>query len=278
MRKTLFLSVALLTAAAGPALAQANSHSLEVSYTLSFWGVHFGQLQYSEILKGNAYSARAHFETGGAVGFVWKSIIDGTADGNLDAHHVSPSLYDSYSRYRDHPLQRVKLTYANDDPSVFFDPPIELTRFPVSKEEQKDAVDPMSALIGILMGASADSHAPCGTGAQIFDGRRRYDVKFSYVKDEKLSLDSGLQANAHLCELHFVPIAGYPQRLVMERRDPPKMFADFIEIAETGTPNGRYVVPAKVWADLSLGTASATLDAITMQPPTMAARADGAVP
>jgi hypothetical protein len=55
----------------------------------------------------------------------------------------------------------------------------------------------------------------------------------------------------------------------MDRRDPPKMFADFIDLAETGTPNGRYVMPVKVWAELSLGTVTATMDTI---------RVDGAVP
>jgi hypothetical protein len=177
---------------------------------------------------------------------------------------VSPAAYESYSRYRDHPLQRVKLTYADNGPSVLFDPPIDPIRFPVPKDQQKVAMDPMSALISMLMGANAAPKTPCGTGAQVFDGRRRYDVTFTYLKDEKLSLGP-YQGSGHLCELHFVPIAGYPQRLIMERRDPPKMFADFVDVAETGTPNGRYVVPVKVWAELSLCTVTATLDSLKLE-------------
>lgn len=261
MRKILHLCVALAAVEAAPALADPVPRSLEASYTISFWDVGFGHLQYADTLTGDNYSARAHFETQGMLGFFWKSIIDASASGGVGAHGVSPALYDSHSRYRDRPLQEVKLTYQNNDPSAFFDPPVDLIRFPVAREDRKNAIDPMSALVAMLTAANADAKSPCGTGAQVFDGRRRYDVQFLYVKDESLSLDH-YQGSAHLCELHFVPIAGYPQRLVMQRRDPPKMFADFVDVPETGTPNGRYVLPVKVWAELSLGTVKATLDTI----------------
>ena len=274
MRKAPLLLLALL--AGTPALAEPTTRTLDVSYSLSFWGVTFGHIQYSNALKSDSYAAKAHFETQGMVGFFWKSLIDATAIGGVGARSISPNLYDSYSRYRDRPIQQVKLTYAGDGMSVLFDPPVDLIRFPVTREEQKGAMDPMSALISMLVGTSAAPKTPCGTGAQVFDGRRRYDVQFTYVKDEKLSLDHGLyQGSAHLCELRFVPIAGYPQRLIMDRRDPPKMFADFMDVAETGAPNGRYVVPVKVWAELSLGTVTATLDTIRMDgevPPNMTAK------
>ena len=263
MRKTPLLLLALLTGT--PAWAQPAPRTLDVSYSLSFWGITFGHIQYSNALKGDSYDAKAHFETQGMVGFFWKSLIDATAEGGVGARGISPAIYDSYSRTRDRPVQQVKLTYAGDGASVLFDPPVDLIRFPVTREQQKGAIDPMSALISMLAGTSATPKTPCGTGAQVFDGRRRYDVQFTYVKDEKLSLDHGLyQGNAHLCELRFIPIAGYPQRLIMDRRDPPKMYADFVDLAESGTPNGRYVVPVKVWAELSLGTVTATLDTIGM--------------
>ncbi len=51
----------------------------------------------------------------------------------------------------------------------------------------------------------------------------------------------------------------------MERRDPPKMFADFAEVPETGTSNRRYVVPVKAWAELSLGTVTAMLDSLKLE-------------
>ncbi len=107
MRKIPCLLVMLLAAA--PAWADpAPPRTLEASCSLSFWDVNFGHIQYADTLKGNSYSASAHFETAGMLGFFWKSVIDATADGGVDAHAVSPALYDSYSRTRDRPLQQVK--------------------------------------------------------------------------------------------------------------------------------------------------------------------------
>jgi hypothetical protein len=37
------------------------------------------------------------------------------------------------------------------------------------------------------------------------------------------------------------------------------------DVAETGAPNGRYVVPVKIWAELSLGTVTATLDSLKLE-------------
>jgi Protein of unknown function (DUF3108) len=258
----------LMLFAVTPALADPAPAGLDVSYSLSFWGIDFGHVQYAATLKSQTYTARAHFETDGAVGFLWKSLIDATAEGALGAHGASPALYDSYSHYRDRPVQRVKISYANGEPSVLFDPIMDLSRFPVSKEQAKDAADPMSALITVLTGAGVTAKAPCGADVQVFDGRRRYAVTFAYVKDEQLDIGHGREAKA-LCELHFVLIAGYPQRLIMEGREPPKMYADFVAMPEAAAPGGRYIVPVKVWAELGWGTVTATLDTI---------RLDNAVP
>ncbi|HUO02642.1 MAG TPA: DUF3108 domain-containing protein, partial [Rhizomicrobium sp.] len=198
--------------ASTPAFGEALPRNLDVSYSLTFWGITFGHIQYSDTLKGDAYAAQAHFETQGVVGFFWKSLIDAVANGTVTARAISPALYDSHSRTRDRPVQRVKIDYDNGDQSIFFDPPVDPIRFPVTREQREGAIDPMSGLISMLMGASAAPKTPCGAGVQVFDGRRRYDVRFTYVKDEMLSPNSG---NAHLCALHFVPMAGYPQRLIM---------------------------------------------------------------
>ena len=261
MGKPFFLVMLLLAATPALAVPAPKTSTVDVTYSLAFWDIPFGHMQYRDALTANSYAARAHFETQGMVGFFWRSVIDATADGELQPHAVWPALYDSYSRYRDHPLQRVKLTFANDDPDVFTDPKVDLSKYPVPKDQQKDTLDPMSALTSILVGANAGKAQPCGQGAQIFDGRRRYDIRLSYVKDEPVALENGFHATAHLCELYFVPIAGYPQQMV-KRRDPPRMFADFVELEAPLAPNGRYVVPVKLWSELSLGTVTATLDTI----------------
>ena len=119
------------------------SSSLNVGYTMAFWSIPFGHTTYTGTLSANAYSAKAHFETSGVVGFFWKSVIDATVNGAIGAHSISPALYDSYSRDRDKQMQRVKVTFENDDPATFADPAYDTTKYPVTEAQKKGAVDPM---------------------------------------------------------------------------------------------------------------------------------------
>jgi ABC-type nitrate/sulfonate/bicarbonate transport system substrate-binding protein len=76
MRKAPFLLLMLL--AGTPAFAQAAPRTLNARYTPSFWA------SASPI----QYAAEAHFETQG-MAFFWKSIVNATANGGVNAHGVS---------------------------------------------------------------------------------------------------------------------------------------------------------------------------------------------
>jgi hypothetical protein len=237
--------------------------TLEVSYHIAFWNIPIGHTDYEGTLGASTYSARAHFETGGVVGVFWKSVVDATVSGDIGPHSISPATYDSHSQNHNRPPQQVKVTFQNDDPTTFADPPYDTEKYPVSEAQKKGAVDPMSAITSIFSGANADDEHPCGNGAQVFDGRRRFDVRLTYVKDEVVQLGNGLfNGTAHLCALHYEAIAGYPQRDAMAWQASPSMFADVIAVPAPDTPGGRYIIPIKLWSVRSLGTMTVTLDSI----------------
>jgi hypothetical protein len=240
-----------------------TSSAFHVSYNIAFWNIPIGHTDYDGALGANTYSAKAHFETGGVVGIFWKSFVDATVNGSIGPHSISPATYDSHSQNHNRPLQQVKVTFQNDDPITFADPPYDTKKYPVSEAQKKGTVDPMSAITSIFSGTNADDEHPCGNGAQVFDGRRRYNVRLTYVKDEVVELGDGLfNGTAHLCELHYEAIAGYPQSDAMAWQTSPKMFADFIAVSAPDAPGGRYVVPIKLWSVRSLGTMTVTLDSI----------------
>lgn len=242
---------------ATPALA-ADTGTLNVGYTIAFWAIPFGHTDYEAKFAGGAYDAKSHFETSGVVSFFWNSKIDANANGKIGEHSIAPALYDSYSTDHRSKLQRVKLTYDKDLPVVFAEPAYNATKYPVTDEQKKNTVDPMSAITTILSGVKADTKSPCGTAVQVFDGKRRYDVVFSYVKDEPLKLDNGLyNGNAHQCMVHYNEIAGYKQKIIAEGKNLPPMYADFIDVS--GGPSGHYVIAAKLWAATGWGTVTAEL-------------------
>lgn len=257
-------------AIAHPAIANAQTPRLEAAYSVAFWGISFGHTNYDGKIGDGAYSAKMHFETSGIVSVFWNSKIDATVDGHIAAHSISPSLYDSYSTDHNSKLQRVKVAFNGDMPSTTAEPPYNTTKYPVTDEQKKGAIDPMSAITSIISGVKADEKNPCGTGVQVFDGRRRYDVMFTYVKDEPVKMPNGVfNGTAHLCQIHYNQIAGYKQKIVKEGKALPPMFVDFADVPAKDAPNGHFVVAIKLWSALSWGTVTATLDGI---------KVDGAAP
>lgn len=247
---------------AGPAAGDSAlaTNTVSVEYTISFWDIPFGHTKYDGTISDKSYTAKAHFETSGIVGVLWKSVIDATAQGDIIGHSVAPEVYDSYARNRDKPLQRVKVTFERDDPATFADPPYDMTTYPVTDEQKKDAVDPMSAATSLLIGQEADAKHPCGTGVKVFDGRRRYDVALQYIKDEPIKLKP-FAGPAHLCRIYFRHIAGYRQEIIAQDKDFPPMYGYFADV-HAAVPNRHYVIAVQLWSARLLGRVTVTLDTI----------------
>jgi len=270
--KTFSTSLALLAALSIPAVAHAPTRvadiapqagTLSLAYSIAFWGIPFGQTNYDGRFGDGAYSAKSHFQTSGIVSVFWNAIIDATANGRITQHQLVPSEYDSYYRRSEDKKERVKVTFTGSGATTFADPPYNTAQFPVTDEQKREAVDPMSAVTLILAGVKADAANPCGTVAPVFDGRRRYDITFTYVKDEPVKLTNGLfNGRAHLCELHYNQIAGFKPKILKEGKAFPPMYADFADIPGSGGPSGHYVVALKLWSALSFGTVSAELTAL----------------
>jgi hypothetical protein len=263
--KKLGTSLALLAALSVPAAAQGPAKvadlgpgTLSLAYSIAFWGIPFGQTNYDGHFSDAGYSAKSHFETSGIVSVFWNAIIDATANGRITPHGLAPNEYDSYYRRSETKKERVKVTFANGDATTFADPPYNATQWPVTADQKRDAVDPMSAVTLILAGVKADAANPCGTVAPVFDGRRRYDITFRYVKDEPVKLANGLyNGRAHLCELHYNQIAGFKPKILKEGKAFPPMYADFADVP--GGAGGHYVVALKLWSAMAWGTVTADL-------------------
>jgi hypothetical protein len=269
LRRVLFAAIAAGLFAA-PAAAADAGNALGVGYTIAFWGIPFGQTHYDGKVTPQSYTAKMHFETSGVVSLFWKSKIDATVNGRIGERTIAPAVYDSYSQDRDKPVQRVKVTFDKSVPETLAQPPYNTTKYPVTDEQKKGALDPMSAITAILSGVRATDKNPCGTGVQVFDGRRRYDVSFTYKKDEHVKLDNRLfDGTAHLCQIHYTQIAGYKQKIVKEGKKLPDMFVYFADVPAPETPNGHYIVAVKLWASLPLGSVTATLSDL---------RVDGTLP
>jgi Protein of unknown function (DUF3108) len=233
---------------------------LGVAYSITFWGIPFGHTDFDSKFHEQTYNTSSHFETSGIVSMFWQAKIEASSNGQVAQHALQPDIYDSlYQRGADK-KERVKVSFTGADPTVEADPPYPVTEYPVTSEQKKEALDPLSAVTLILTGFKADSANPCGTVAPVFDGRRRYNIEFTYVKDEKPDVDMAVgNGKAHLCEMHYHQIAGFKPKIMKEGKAFPPIYGWFTDVASPNAPNGHYVIALKVWASTGYGTVAATL-------------------
>src|ERR1700761_4919046 len=199
--RRILLAASVAAAFALPAHAADAPGTIEVGFTVAFWAIPFGHTEYQGTFANGGYNAKSHFETSGIVSIFWNSKIDANANGQVAAHSIAPVLYDSYSTDHNSKMQRVKVTFDKDMPSTFADPAYNTTKYPVTDDQKRGAIDPMSAITSMLSGVKASDKNPGGSGVQVFDGRRRYDMDFSYIKDQPEKLSNGVYSgNVHLCQ------------------------------------------------------------------------------
>jgi len=235
--------------------------SLNVAYTISFWGIPFGETNFDSKFHDQTYNTVSHFETSGIVSMFWQATIDASSTGKYAAHNIEPGVYDSYYRRGSDKNERVKVTYSGDEPTVFADPPYNTTSYPVTAEQKKEGLDPLSAVAYILTATKVDAANPCGTLAPVFDGRRRYNITFTYLKDEQAKLSTGVyNGKAHLCQMHYNQIAGFKPKILKEGKAFPPIYGWFADIPSADSPNGHYFIALRVWASTGYGTVVAELN------------------
>jgi hypothetical protein len=95
----------------------------------------------------------------------------------------------------------------------------------------------------------------------VFDGRRRYNITFTYLKDEQAKLTTGAyKGKAHLCQMHYNQIAGFKPKIMKEGKAFPPIYGWFADIPSASAPNGRYLIALRVWASTGYGTVMAELN------------------
>jgi hypothetical protein len=227
---------------------------LEVAMTLYAGGITMGHMDLDATQRGGEYHAVSTLQTLGVVNAFWQSEIQATSTGKLGAKNFVPGLYDSFYTGKSGRKQEVSLTYEGaSPPRLYADPAYSTTGFEVKPDDTKNTLDPLSAITLIFSGLGAEAGNPCAITAPVFDGRRRYDVEVTKVKDVDVRMDSGLyQGKAMQCDVRYRQISGFRPRVLKENEKFPVIHAWFVALPSTVA--GRdYVVPVRVWAETKYG-------------------------
>ena len=266
MTSTRYAIVALILASLTMSLpvfgagGEATDHTtpastLELSYDLYVGGIPLGKVAMSARFQGTDYKAISTLETQGIVNAFWQSKIEAASNGLVRRGDVRPALYDSYSQNRNAQRRQVTLTFGPEGPrSLYSDPPYPETRYAVSEDQQRNTLDPLSAAVFLTNSVNAENAKPCEAVAPVFDGRRRYDVRLSFVRKTEVRMDNGLyRGPASVCQVRYNQVAGYQQTLVDQGKKLPDIFAWVTPIQSRTDPTRQHMLPLRVWAETEYG-------------------------
>jgi hypothetical protein len=240
--------------------------TLDISYDLYVGGIPLGKVAMSVRFQGEDYKAISTLETKGIVNAFWQAKIEAASSGRANDGRLQPSLYDSFSQNRSVERRHATLTFGPEGPkSMISDPPYGDNRYPVSEEQRKKTLDPLSAAVFLTTTSTGAEAKACDAVAPIFDGRRRYDVVFNYMKKTDVHMDNGLYSGpALVCQVQYKQIAGYQQSVIEQNRKFPKMFAWVVSAKSNTDPNRSYKVPLRVWAETDYGVVAAVASQIKL--------------
>jgi Protein of unknown function (DUF3108) len=227
---------------------------LEVAITLYAGGITMGHMDMDATLRGGEYHVVSTLQTSGVINAFWQSEIQATSSGKLGARNLMPGLYDSFYVGRSGRKQEVSLSYYGAAaPRLFAEPAYSTTGFEVKQDDTKNTMDPLSAITFIFSGLGAQSGNPCATTAPVFDGRRRYDIELTRIKDVDVRMDSGLyQGKALQCDVRYHQLAGFRPRVLKDNEKFPLIHAWFVSLPSP-VAGLDYVVPVRIWAETKYG-------------------------
>ena len=263
------LTGALLALAPQAAFAQGR---LDAQYEATLAGIPVGKGAWTIEIGDDTFSASAQ---GGTAGLL-KAFSGGSGSGASVGRIVNGALVASNytaTTTTQKKSETIRISLANGGVKEFSidpAPPVDPDRIPVLEAHRKGVLDPMTgSMLRVPGNAELLSPDSCRTGAGIFDGRLRYDLKLDYKRMETVKAERGYHGPALVCAIYFTPVAGYiPDRpvikyLATERR---------IEIAFVPIAGTRILVPFRMSIPTPLGLAmlEATSFVTSAMPPRVA--------
>jgi hypothetical protein len=228
---------------------------LEAQYDASLAGIVVGKGAWNIEIGDDSYAAAASGGTTGLLKTIANGSGTGQAQGRIVAGALVPQAYHA-STTTSKKSESIHITLANGNVKEFGiepEPPVDADRIPVTDAHKKGVFDPMtSSLLRVPGTGDPVSPEACRSGAAVFDGRMRYDLKLDFKRMETIKADKGYYGPAVVCSVFFTPVSGYiPDRPVIKYLAGQRN----IEIAFAPIVGTRILVPFRMVIPTPLGTA-----------------------
>jgi hypothetical protein len=243
---------ACLLLAAPSAFAQGK---LDARYEATLAGIPVGKGVWTIDIADDSFSAAA---AGGTSGLL-KAFAGGSGTGAAQGRVVNGALVSSnYSATTttSKKSEAIRIVLSNGNVKEYAiepEPPVDPDRLPVTDAHRRGVYDPMTGSM-LRVPGSGDPLSPeaCRTGAAVFDGRMRYDLKLDFKRMETVKAEKGYHGLVVVCAVYFSPVAGYiPDRPVIKYLAAQRN----IEITFAPIAGTRILVPFRMVIPTPLGTA-----------------------
>jgi hypothetical protein len=245
---------------------------LEAQYEATLAGIPIGKGAWVIDIADDQFSASA---SGGTAGLL-KAFTGGSGTGASQGRVVGGALVStnySATTTTAKKSEAIHMVLANGTVKEYGiepEPPVDPDRIPVTEAHRHGVYDPMTGSM-LRVPGTADPLSPeaCHTGAAIFDGRLRYDLKLDFKRMETVKAEHGYRGPVVVCAVYFTPVAGYiPDRPVIKYLAAQRN----IEIAFAPVAGTRILVPFWMRVPTPLGPAllEATSFVTTATPPRVA--------
>jgi hypothetical protein len=245
---------------------------LDARYEATLAGIPVGKGAWTIDIADDQFSASAFGGTSGLL----KAFSGGSGTGAAQGRVVGGALVStnySATTTTAKKSEAIRMVLTNGyvrEYGIEPEPPVDPDRIPVTDAHRRGVYDPMSGAM-IKVPGTADPLTPeaCHTGAGVFDGRMRYDLKLDFKRMETVKAEKGYHGPVVVCAVYFSPVAGYiPDRPVIKYLAAQRN----IEIAFAPVAGTRILVPFWMKIPTPLGPAllEATQFITTATPPHVA--------
>jgi hypothetical protein len=248
-----FLTAALL-GLAGPTAAHAAMEAT-ASYVVNLGGNIIANAKFRFVDDGSAYSLKLDANVSGVAQLVASGIAKVESTGAVSSDGLRSNSFDLLTRSGGEDFT-IRVQYQQADVTAFqINPPIvnNINRIQLERKQLSGVNDFLASFIR----KGALNRGLCDYRARIFTGVERFDLNFSYAKDDvATSKRTGYQGPVVLCSIKYKPIAGHytTSEITNSLAEDDRILLWFAPLKDTG-----YAIPYRVLLTTSMGDLSMVL-------------------
>ncbi|CAH1659322.1 conserved hypothetical protein [Chelatococcus asaccharovorans] len=188
----------------------ASAASIEANYDISLLGLKIGIAAIKADVVKDQYKLDVWSQLTGLAGIITGGKGAATSTGSISGDRILPATFAVTTANSEKSIT-VRMALAGGSvQAVEIKPPIEPRpdRIPVTEQNKRGVVDPLSALLMPASSGNTSNAAACDRNIPVFDGATRFDVKLSYAREETVR-SATYSGPVAVCRARYLPISGH---------------------------------------------------------------------